>query len=292
VDAAPGFIFDLARSWVESGAIDIAYAQGRRATYLVPRRPLFVASRVATYIHATLIGLVPSSLRAHVERVAVAKRCDLVEILPPCRWLPTVLRLKCDDTDQLQDISQILDIAPPQWLQWPLDGALDLRPDDQGLREGAPHEFFYRKKAWDWSEGKFVRIQSSLPLPTQGADVSVEIRAHQEHCPIYPVILGEAVWGWTHIRNWALLFAYVLKDGYAPLKREPRGRIRRKGPAGVYLPLPIGRLCAVLGDGLSGPILGQGASVAEYVYPLAPDYLEALSHLLPVNRNSKPKAYA
>ncbi len=43
IGIAPAFIFDIARAWVESGAFDIAYAQGRRATYVVPRRPFFVA---------------------------------------------------------------------------------------------------------------------------------------------------------------------------------------------------------------------------------------------------------
>jgi len=283
---APEFIFDIARAWVESGAFDIAYAQGRRATYVVPRRPFFVAFRVATYVRATLIGLTPSTLRAHVERAAMARGCDCDELLPPCRWIPKVLRLICDDPTVLKNISDALGLAPPRWLKWPIDAALDLRPDDQGLRDGAPHDFFYTVKAWDWSKGKFSRVETLDSPSQQGSDVSVELRSHRDRCPVYSVSLDGAAWGWTYIRNWALLFAYALKDGSPPFAIYPGVPIRRPGHIGVYLPLPVGRLCAVLGDGLAGPLLGQdGISVREYLYPLGRTYLEMLNHLLPVRHD-------
>lgn len=293
VGSAPAFIFDIARGWVESGAFDIAYAQGRRASYVVPRRPFFVAYRVATYVHAALIGLVPSALRAKVERTAVARKCDLSESLPPCRWLPKILRLKCDDPETLKNISEVSGLASPRWLKWPIDTALDLRPDDQRLREDAPDDSFLPLKVWDWSQGRFVRAKTLDTSFTQVSGISVEMRSHRERCSIYSMSLEGAVWGWTHIRNWALLLAYELKDGHSPLAMSIGGSINRTGDIGVYLPLPVGRLCAVLGEGLAGPVLRQDAiSVQEYVYPLGRTYLEKLSPLLPVYCDNGPEVHA
>jgi hypothetical protein len=293
IGIAPAFIFDIARAWMESGAFDIAYSQGRRATYVVPRRPFFVAFRVATYIHAALIGLTPSTLRAYVERAAMARGCDYDELLPTCRWLPKILRLKCDDPEVLKNISEATGLAPPRWLKWPIDAALDLRPDDQGLRDGSPHDFFFTVKVWDWSKGRFVRVESLSPSSQQESGVSVDLRSHRERCSVYSVSFEGTAWGWTHIRNWALLFAYVLKDGHSPLTMFAKGPIRRPGDIGVYLPLPVGRLCSVLGEGLAGPMLGQdGVSVQEYLYPLGRTYLEKLSRLLPVHHDNRPEIHA
>lgn len=283
---ASAVIFDIARAWVECGAFDIAYAQGRRVTYIIPRRPFFVAFRAATYIHATLVGLIPSTLKMHVERAAKARNCDYDELLPPCRWLPKIPRLKCNDPKILKSISNSLGLTTPHWVRWPIDGALDLRPDDQGLRDGAPHEFFFTTKVWDWSCGRFVRVETLNPSPSQESGVSVELRSHRDSCSIYSVSLEGTAWGWTHIRNWALLFAYSLKDGNLPFTMSAEGSIHRSGQIGVYLPLPVGRLCAVLGEGLAGPVLRQdNTSVHEYLYPLGRTYLDALCHLLPVRRD-------
>lgn len=279
-------IFDIARAWVESGAFDIAYAQGRRITYVIPRRPFFVAFRAATYIHATLVGLIPSTLKTHVERAAKARNCDYDELLPPCRWLPKIPRLKCDDLEILKSISNSLGLATPHWLRWPIDAAIDLRPDDQGLRDGAPHDFFLTTKVWDWSCGRFVRVDTLDPSSSQESGVSVELRSHRDSRSVYSASLEGTAWGWTHIRNWALLFAYALKDGTLPFTMSDEGSIRRSGQLGVYLPLPVGRLCTVLGEGLAGPVLGQDStSVHEYLYPLGRRYLDALCHLLPVRRD-------
>jgi hypothetical protein len=288
---ASAVIFDIARAWVESGAFDIAYAQGRRATYIIPRRPFFVAFRAATYIHATLVGLIPSTLKMHVERAAKARNCDYGELLPPCRWLPKIPRLKCNDPEILKSISNSLGLATPHWLKWPIDAALDLRPEDQDLRDGAPHEFFFTTKVWDWTCGRFVRVETFGPSSRQESGVSVELRSHRDSCSVYAASLDGTAWCWTYIRNWALLFAYALKDGTLPFTTSAEGSIRRSGQIGVYLPLPVGRLCAVLGEGLAGPVIGQdNTSAHEYLYPLGRTYLNALCHLLPVRRDVGLKA--
>src|SRR5205085_481159 len=154
-----------------------------------PRRPFFVAYRVATYIHAVLVGLVPSTLKAEVERAATARGCDLNESLPICRWLPKILRLKCDDPETLKHISEVLGLSSPRWLKWPIDTTQDLRPDDQGLRDGAPHDFFFPVKVWDWFQGRFVRVETLGSSSVRESDVSVELRSHRERCPIYSVSL-------------------------------------------------------------------------------------------------------
>src|SRR5205085_8267831 len=117
----------------------------------------------------------------------------------------------------LKHISEALGLSPPRWLEWPIDSELDLRPDDQGLRDGAPHDSFFPMKVWDWSQGRFIRVDTLGPSSMQESDVSVELRSHRERCPIYSVSFEGTDWGWTHIRNWALLFAYALRDGHPPL---------------------------------------------------------------------------
>jgi hypothetical protein len=293
IGSAPGFVFDIVRGWAESGALDTVYAQGRRASYVVPRRPSFVAYRVATYVQAALVGLVPTTLRAQIERAAVARGLDLDESSAPCRWLPTILRLKCDAPEMLVEISDLFGMMEPHWLEWPIDSTLDSRPDDQSLREGAPNEFFFPMKEWDWSKGYFVRTKTLGENAGTKTGVSVELRSHKERSPIYSVSLDGDVWGWSHIRNWALLFAYTLKDGHTPFLKNGGTTIRRPGQSGIYLPLPLGRLCAILGDGPAGPVLGEGGScVREYVYPLGRAFLERLSDLLPACRDEEPQASA
>jgi hypothetical protein len=193
----------------------------------------------------------------------------------------------------LVEISDLFGMMEPHWLEWPIDSTLDSRPDDQSLREGAPNEFFFPMKEWDWSKGYFVRTKTLGENAGTKTGVSVELRSHKERSPIYSVSLDGDVWGWSHIRNWALLFAYTLKDGHTPFLKNGGTTIRRPGQSGIYLPLPLGRLCAILGDGPAGPVLGEGGScVREYVYPLGRAFLERLSDLLPACRDEEPQASA
>lgn len=275
----PVLYYDLIRGWVEAGTMDVARAQGRRATYVVARRPGFVAFGVGGRVRAALLGLVPSVLESQVRRSVGGGRLDSDVLLPPCRWLPRVVRVECDSPSALSEISTELGLAPPHWLCWPVEGVPDVSPGYQQkeLREGAAPDGFATESRWNWYSGRFVAVSPGEDR-SRGRGIRIEKRTHQERSPIYVVLVDGEEWAWTYARNWALLLAYSLDEESPPFVFEPRSPITRPECEGVYLPLPIGRLCAVLGDGLAGPVLGgDGTKVEEYRYPMAVGYRRRLA---------------
>jgi hypothetical protein len=242
------------------------------------RQPGFVVIRVARRIRATLLGLVPSVLRTTVERVANQAGARPSYLLPTCRWLPKVLRLESDDLDLVTRLSLTHGLGPPQWLMWPTLGpsGLELDSRQQALREGAAPESFEIEARWDWEEARFVHPAEEAQNPARSG-VTIEARTHREHCRVYVVVVDGNDHAWTYIRNWALLLAHSLADS-PTFEANADSPLARRG-GGVYLPLPVGQLCAVLGDGLSGPKLGE--ETWEYVYPLGQSYREAMEAALP-----------
>ena len=103
---------------------------------------------------------------------------------------------------------------------------------------------------------------------------------------MYVVVVDGEDWYWTYIRNWALLLsehlnATMFEEDAPVFTARESGPILRRDEAYIYLPLPVGRLCAVLGSGLSGPTLGaDGKTVDGYVYPLGLGYRKALKDWL------------
>lgn len=145
------------------------------------------------------------------------------------------------------------------------------------LREGAAPDGFATESRWNWYSGRFVAVSPGEDR-SRGRGIRIEKRTHQERSPIYVVLVDGEEWAWTYARNWALLLAYSLDEESPPFVFEPRSPITRPECEGVYLPLPIGRLCAVLGDGLAGPVLGgDGTKVEEYRYPMAVGYRRRLA---------------
>lgn len=292
--ANPPLFFDLVRALVESGAIDVAHAQGRRAAYVVARRPAFVAYRAADRVRASLIGLAPATLSKHLREAGQSVGILSQEIQPPCKWLPSVLRMECPNLTAIRAISADLNLAEPRWLRWPFFGpaGLDLRPEAQALRDGAPHGSFETEARWDWNAATFLSSRSTGGSQPLELGVVVERRSHRERSAVYVVLIDGQPWGWTHIRNWALLHAYALRDGCAPFESCPSAPISRSLNAGVYLPLPLGRLCAILGDGLSGPKLSpDGISVDTYRYPVPPAISASFGHFLPVRHAENPSPF-
>lgn len=266
----PVLFYDLVRGWVEAGAIDVALAQGRKASYIAARRPGFVAFRSNNRIRASLLGLVPSVLEGRVQQVARVRgvRCEF--LLPPCEWLLKVIRVECDAPSALRELSTDLELAPPRWLRWPATTAtgegVDVRPNEQGLREDPVSDAFVTEARWDWYQGRFVREQR----PSQG--IRVQRRTHPERASVYVVVVDGEDWYWSYIRNWSLLLSYfldaeLLGEDDPIFTARPQDPIIRPREADVYLPLPVGRLCAVLGDGLAGPVLSSnGTTVEGYQY--------------------------
>lgn len=277
----PVLFYDLLRGWTETGAIDIALAQGRKASYITARRPGFVAFRSGNLIRASLIGLVPSYLEDRVRQVARIRGARCGNLLPPCEWLPKVLCIESDTPSVLRKMSEDLELAPPRWLRWPLRSAdgeeLSICPAEQGLRDGAPPTSFTTKAQWDWWQGRFS------PGCRSKMGIRVHLRTHPERASVYVIVVDAEDWYWSYIRNWILLLAQFMNEHFRDAD-EPAYRALRDGPIirtrkeDVYLPLPVGRLCAILGDGLAGPVLSSDSlEVEDYRYPLGLGYRRVLA---------------
>lgn len=281
VNENPVLFYDLLRGWVEAGTIDVALLQGGKASYISARRPGFVAFWSDHRIRASLLGLVPSALEDRVQQAAEAEGASCKFLLPPCEWLPQVIRVECDTLSVLEKLSIDLKLASPRWLRWPSASptktSLNIRPDQQELREGPASDSFVTKSRWDWYQGRFVTETRS------SRGIRVQRRTHPERASAYVVVVDGEDWYWSYVRNWSLLLANFL-DADLLGEDDPIFTARKHGPivrpreADVYLPLPIGRLCTVLGDGLSGPVLSNdGTTVEGYQYPLGLGYRQTLA---------------
>lgn len=267
---------ELIRAWAESGAVDIVRHQSYGSTRVLARRPRFVAVRRGPGVEASLLGLVTSTRRAQVERAAVG--LDLHSLEAGCPWQPPILRIRAS-WEEIQSVSVAADLAAPEWLLWGEDGALHeaLRADVsfQSLRHDPPPQGYAVALTWDWARRMFVR--SVEPV----GPVHVEQRVHPQTCSIFVVLVENQVVAWTYIRNWALLWAYEAA-GRAPFAIDPKGWVTTRGRSPVHLPLPIGRICAVVGEGASGPILDGGdGTVGGYCYPFGRRVTDLVSHALP-----------
>lgn len=269
---------ELIRAWAECGAVDVVPHQSYGATRVVARRPRFVAVRRGPGVEASLLGLVTSTRRAQVEREASAAGLQLQVLDAGCPWQPAILRLR-GSWEEIQAVSIAADLAHPEWLLWGADGELhdSLRAgvELQDLRGDPPPQGYAAALFWDWDRRQFIREVQP------GGRVRVEQRIHPQTCSIFVVLVEEQVVAWTYIRNWALLCAYEAA-GLAPFVVDPKGWVTTRGSSPVHLPLPIGRVCAVVGEGASGPVLdGAAGTVEGYCYPFGRRMTDMVSRVLP-----------
>ena len=97
VSENPVLFYDLVRGWMEAGALDVALAQGRKASVVSARRPRFVGFRAGDRVRASLIGVVPTALEERVRLAAEKWGAGCEALLPPCEWLPKVTVIEGDD---------------------------------------------------------------------------------------------------------------------------------------------------------------------------------------------------
>jgi hypothetical protein len=253
---------ELIRAWTECGALDLVRSQRYSATTLVARRPRFVAVARGPTVEATLMGLVTRMRARLVVRSAAKLGLALNEVHAGCPWQPPLLRVR-GELGMLEELGRVAELEPLEWLAWNKAGEMPekLRADldSQQLLSDTPPEGFTTAKYWRWDTSEFRRDRPP------GGEVSVEQRVHRDSCSIYVVLVGGEPWLWTYIRNWALLYAYEISSR-APFKLNRRGWVVTSGRSPVHLPLPLGRLNAVLGEGAPGPILDGSQRVEGYCY--------------------------
>src|SRR5262249_48127919 len=142
----------------------------------------------------------------------------------------------------------------------------------------APPAGFKLVKTWDWETAEFRR-----DLPCSNVGVQLEQRAQRESPSIYVVLIDGLTRLWTHMRNWALLYAHVVA-GHPPFVLDRSGWLTTAGHSPVHLPLPLGQLCAVLGEGLAGPMLDSSTRhVVGYCYPFGRRLTSLMAKVVPAN---------
>ena len=273
-----GLHFELIRAWAESGAFDLVRHQAYSATRIVARRPRFVCVRRGPAVEASLVGLSTRARRALVERLARRKGLALEELKPGCPFQPGVLRVRGEE-GAIVDLSDAADLEQPEWLRWEgvetLPKRLHVAVGEQGLQSDEPPKGFTPTRWWQWETAEFKRTEP------KGTRVRVEQRVHRESCSVYVVVVDETPRLWTYIRNWALLAACEAA-GRAPFRVNRKGWVTTEGRSPVHLPLPLGRLCTLVGEGVPGPVLETvGEQVGGYCYPFGRRVTELVSRVIP-----------
>ena len=271
---------ELIRAWTECGALDLVRSQSYRSTTLVARRPRFVVIRRGPLLEASLIGLVTRARTAQVRRLAQDHGVEVHEVQPGCPWQPSTLRIRATKA-AVNSISVGGELAPLEWLAWTqgedIPEHLNIDVQHQDLRTDKPPAGLTLARSWDWTTSEFRRF-----APQDKVRVQVEQRTDHDSCSVYIVIVDGAPRLWTHVRNWALLHAHELA-GQAPFVLHQSGWLTTTGYSPVHLPLSLGRLCAVLGEGLSGPTLDlRTRRVRGYCYPFGHRMTGLLAKVIPV----------
>ncbi|MCD0157701.1 hypothetical protein, partial [Deinococcus sp. 6GRE01] len=265
-------LYELLRAWVEAGLLDIVHARAQPVTYVVARRPGFVAYAVGRRYRATLLGLMPSFDADRFAQAARRSGAVVTRRLAANPWQPAVFQVDVATTAVLERLSADFELAPLRWL----DPDLAVQAPDESPGDRPPAGAAYvRERVWDWKASRF------RPAAARESDgVAVELRRHPGSCPLYAIRRdGVDVYS-SELRNATLTRAYLLKYGDLPFDDDPGRPVRRTWAQGVYLPLRFGRLCAVIGDGLSGPTLCADGGVAGYSYPLSGPHRDSLSAYL------------
>jgi hypothetical protein len=268
----------IVQAWAEAGLIDLLRRQDRSQTVVVPRVPRFVVVRRGPCVEARLVGLAAADLVSGIE--SLSEGTFISRIQPTTRFQPPLLRISGVEPERIGEISRNAGLAAPEWVSWPSANTsppyLRVRDDFAGVSHGRPPEAYRFDALWDWNDMVF------RPHPRVGPPrlVEVERRRHPQRCAIYVVLVDGDPMFWCHFRTWALLRAAELCERPS-FRLSKDGAIRSRGFAPMHLPLPFGRLCAVMGVGLPGPEIQPEGRVGGYVYPFGPRVHSKVLSLMP-----------
>jgi len=272
----------ILRGWTEAGLIDTLRDARLSKLTLVPRLPRFVMVRRGPEVEATLVGLVSSVRRRRIDRVIDALDPSFVhKLLPANPWQPSTLRLR-GTLDVVEWVRRDADLSPSEWLDWPSrlvpPSCLDIAAARARILKTEPPNSYRFDAGWDWSRACFYRGHRSPE------SIRLERRLHVDLSAIYVLMRDDQLLLWTHSRAWALLEAYAAR-GVPPFKTES-GVLTSSGQAPVHLPLPVGRLCLLIGEALPGPALDSAA--IHYTYPFGPRLFGLVERVLPPQWIERP----
>jgi hypothetical protein len=276
----PMAVQQVLRAWNESGLIDVVRNQRSGRRLIVARRPSLILVKRGPEVEGTVFGLLCEN-RERVLVEALSARSDVVrhEIVPPFSSLqPSMHRIR-GPLEAVRRIAGAVGLEGPWWLEWPdsrrVPAAFDVDKGYHHLPASEPVRAYKFNASWDWDRFVFDRNAEGL----SHAGVSVERRTHVDGTSIFVVLNVGEVAGWSHFQNWALLYGHEFA-GRPPFVRADSGTLSCAGLSPVHLPLPIARLCGLVGAGLPGPLLVNG-KVTGYQYPFGRRLFPLVSRVIP-----------
>ena len=268
----------VVRGWAESGAIDLLQRQDGRRTVVMVRKPRFVVFRRGPKYFGTLLGLLPRSLESELKREAKLLRVNLSWRRPGNRFQPSAALVSATSRERIQELSGRLGYANLEFLDWSDSTKLPDHLQVTGnIIQDDPPLGYEREAQWCTTHLAFRR------KPESTGEIVVERRGQGKRAPIYVVLDHGNPVGWSYSRTWALLDASERRQ-QPPFALTSDGVLRVPGRSPLHLPLPLARLCAVVGMGLPGPELeehGSQIDVRAYVYPFGPQLAQLVKAVIP-----------
>lgn len=272
--------YHLIRALAESGMIDTLLRIDGRQTVVVARKPRLIAYRVGHRFRATVVGLVPAKKAEMLTAEAARLGVETSFTNAPNTYQPPIVRLEAKDgsLQPLEAISREMACEPLGFLDWPDSQAIPahFRVCD-ALQTSLPPEMYEKDAVWCWKAGAFLRI------PGEPGASSVERRRYQALAPIYVIVQDGVERAWSHSRAWALLDA-AERSGRKPFALDSHGCLHTVSNSPLHLPLPLARLCAIVGNGAPGPKvdgMGDFQHVIAYRYPFGKKLIPLVLRAIP-----------
>jgi hypothetical protein len=281
----------ILRGWAEAGVVDVLREAVVSRFTIVARRPRLVIIKRGPAVEATVMGMLSTVRRNRIlEALSQSGGAIASTVLRPgSPWQPSTFRLR-GPIDAVEKLRQRAELESSEWLDWQnvdeTPRALDIESALASLRRTEPATSFRRDALWNWDLLTFERGRE-----TPSGGIHLERRIHRDFSTIYVVLDGLEPKAWTYSRSWALLVAYTLR-GEAPFATDGWGLVWSQGRAPVHLPLPVGRLCALIGDGLPGPASGPSPGILRHVYPFGRRLTALVERVLPSNWSVHPSRRA
>jgi len=275
----PVFLQQVLRGWCESGMVDLLRDPRTSHLTLMARRPRLVLYRQGPLVEATLVGLTTSVRRTRVMAFADGLNLRHSDLGGNHAWQPGTLRFT-GTLAQMEALSQGAELQSHQWLAWPdrcrAPQCLSIARIMEDLQGEPPPAAYQQESHWDWDRSQFSRN-----LATGGGGVQIQRRAHQDKERIYVVLRDGEPHLWTYNRTWALLAGFSLRET-PPFTMDQDGSLVSQGLCPVHLPLPLGRLCTIIGNGLPGARFSPGSPEQnQYVYPFGTRLSGLLGTVMP-----------
>lgn len=268
------FVNYVRRAWFEIGAIDVAKRQDRSNIVIVPRNPRLLLVKDGPAILGFVHGLVTETLHERLEQAAKTRQLEYSDKPGVCCWVPPLPMIRADDTEAFFSISNELDLANPTWVEWPSSGTPAYLEISNTTLRTTPPPVYKVDACWNWEKSRFDRFETR----SDDGGVVIERRRHSMRPDVFVVDDGAGTIRWTYSRTWALLEAWKYREG-SPFTKGAEGDLVSTGRDPAHLPLPIARICTILGSRCPGPTGSKEAPT--YTYPLGKTLFDRITSIFP-----------